>query len=75
MILAFEKSPIKPGRDVWFIGDSKVDLECALQTGCTAILYGESAKEEAEFNATHYHGFPYHAHVHNHSETLKLLSA
>lgn len=71
--LAFEKSHLKPGPGVWFIGDSKIDLECALGTGCTAILYGDSAPQEKEFTATHYHGFPYHAHVHNHTQTLELL--
>lgn len=73
--LAFEKTHIKPGQDVWFIGDSEIDLECALNCGCTAILYGESAKDHPEYTKSHYIGFPYHAHVHNHEETLKLLAA
>jgi len=72
--LAFEKSGLKPSPDVWFIGDSEIDLECAEATGCTAILYGEIAKTHAAYNATHYHGFPYHAHVHHHGELLGLLA-
>ncbi len=71
---AFEKTHIKPGSDVWFVGDSEIDLECALACGCTAILYGETAKLHPEFSATHYLGFPYHAHVHHHGETLGLLA-
>lgn len=71
--LAFEKSGLAPHPGVWFIGDSEIDLECAEATGCTAILYGESAREHPDYTATHYQGFPFHAHVHTHEETLKLL--
>ncbi len=72
--LAFEKSGIAPSPDVWFIGDSEIDLECALNTGCTAILYGELAKEHPDFTTTHYQGFPYHAHVHGHKDILDILT-
>jgi phosphoglycolate phosphatase len=72
--LAFEKSGIAPAPDVWFIGDSEIDLECAINTGCTAILYGTLAQEHPDFTSTHYQGFAYHAHVHNHNETMKLLN-
>lgn len=72
--LAFDKSHIAPGEHVWFIGDSDIDLECALNTGCTAILYGESAKDHPHYSATHFLGQPYHAHVHTHDETLKLFA-
>lgn len=71
--MAFEKIPIQPGRDIWFIGDSEIDLECAMNTGCTGILYGESARDHPEYSSTHYQGFPYHAHVHNHVQTIELL--
>jgi len=73
--LAFEKSHLKSGKDVWFIGDSEIDLECAAATGCTAILYGEWAKSQPAFTTTHFGGHPYAAHVHDHQEVLKLLSA
>ncbi len=36
--LALEGSGIVPGPDVWFVGDSAVDAECALAAGCTAIM-------------------------------------
>lgn len=71
--LAFENSPVKPGSDVWFIGDSEIDLECAMNTGCTGVLYGESAREHPDYSQTHYQGFPYHAHVYDHAQTLELL--
>ncbi len=74
VLLAFEKSHLKPGPNVWFIGDSEIDLECAATTGCTAILYGESARHHPDYTATHYQGFAYDAHVHDHEDVLKLLS-
>ncbi len=73
--LAFANSSITPDRDVWFIGDSEIDLECAKNTRCTAILYGEDAKSHPDYTQTHYQGFPYHSHVLNHKQTLKLFSS
>ena len=43
--LAFAGSVHRPGQHVWFVGDSDIDLECAQNTGCTAILYGPTPKE------------------------------
>ena len=75
VLLAFDKTGIEPSPNVWFVGDSDVDLECALNTGCTAILYGESAKDHPAYTATHFHNQPYHAHVYHHDEMLDLLEA
>lgn len=36
--LALEGSGIAPGADVWFIGDSHTDMQCAHNTGCLPIL-------------------------------------
>lgn len=36
---------LEPGENIWFIGDSIIDLHCAAATGCTAILYGLRAQE------------------------------
>jgi phosphoglycolate phosphatase len=38
---ALEQGRIAPGADVWFIGDSWVDYECAVNAGLTPILIGE----------------------------------
>jgi len=46
--LALQPSGIKPGPDVWFIGDTAVDMECALAAGCLPVLLG-SAKPGDEF--------------------------
>jgi phosphoglycolate phosphatase len=74
VLLAFDKSGLAPGANVWFVGDSEIDLECAEKTGCTAILYGEVAKTHAGYSATHYQGFPYHAHAQDHDDMLKMLA-
>jgi phosphoglycolate phosphatase len=39
---ALEKGRIAPGSDVWFIGDSWVDYECAVNAGLTPIIIGET---------------------------------
>jgi phosphoglycolate phosphatase len=71
--LAFEKAHLKPGPDVWFIGDSEIDLECAENSGCTGILFGPIARTHVTYSDTHYHGFPYHVHAEDHKEVLGLL--
>lgn len=38
---ALEKGQIAPGTDVWFIGDSWVDYECAVNAGLTPIILGD----------------------------------
>ena len=71
---AFKQSHIKPAGYVWFVGDSNVDLEVALNTGCTAILYGPEAKDHKDYSTTHFQGMPYHAHAHDHKDMMKLLA-
>jgi len=50
--LALRPSGIAPGRDVWFVGDTAVDMECALGAGCVPVLLGspEPAGEFAQFS-------------------------
>ncbi|HVI87801.1 MAG TPA: HAD family hydrolase [Dongiaceae bacterium] len=43
---------LKPGPDVWFIGDTDIDLQCAHQAGCTPVLIRTAPPEAGEF-ATH----------------------
>jgi phosphoglycolate phosphatase len=49
--LALQPCGIVPGPDVWFVGDTAVDMECALATGCIPILLGadEPSAEFAKF--------------------------
>ncbi|MFH1157311.1 MAG: HAD family hydrolase [Pseudomonadota bacterium] len=36
--LALKNSGIPAGTDVWFVGDSPMDMTCALNSGCTPVL-------------------------------------
>jgi phosphoglycolate phosphatase len=49
--LALKPSGIAPGPEVWFIGDTAIDMECALAAGCMPVLFGagEPSTEFAEF--------------------------
>ncbi len=71
--LALKDSQIAPGPDVWFVGDSEIDLECAKNCGLTPIYYGPDATAEM-IAEQHYGGFPFAAHVAGH-EALKALIA
>lgn len=37
---ALENSGFEP-QDVWFVGDSSVDLECARKSGCVPVFFGD----------------------------------
>lgn len=40
--LALQGSNLDPKKDlIWFIGDTITDVECAINSGCQPILYGE----------------------------------
>jgi phosphoglycolate phosphatase len=44
--LALEASGVAAGEDVWFVGDTAIDIECALNSGCVAVLLGDGSAEE-----------------------------
>jgi len=46
--LALKPSGIVPGPDVWFVGDTAVDMECAIAAGCVPVLLG-ALDSEIEF--------------------------
>lgn len=48
--LALENSGIPRGSDVWFVGDTDVDLECAHNSGCIGVLVREQAPSQGEFD-------------------------
>lgn len=68
VLLALKDSGISPAGDVWFIGDTGIDLEAAKVTGCTPILYGDVALAHGE-----YEGFPVAAHVLDHAALKALI--
>lgn len=61
---ALEGSSIVASKQVWFIGDSAVDMECAHASGCLPVWYGEEPQELQ---------YPFSQIVANHLKLLELL--
>ena len=51
VIMALGDGPVAPGRDVWFVGDTQIDMECAHNAGCIPVLIRDSAPETGEFES------------------------
>jgi len=47
--LAVKGSGIDLGQRVWFVGDTKIDMECAYNSGCFPILINKNAPLVEEF--------------------------
>ncbi len=45
VILALEPGPVGVGEKVWLVGDTGVDMACAHNAGCMAVLLGVDAGE------------------------------
>jgi phosphoglycolate phosphatase len=60
--------PVNKANEVWFVGDTIVDMQCAVNTGCQPVLFGDSV----DINQIHKLA-PNFYHVHNHYELLELL--
>jgi phosphoglycolate phosphatase len=50
--LALEPSGVEPGGDVWFVGDTGVDIECAANAGCVSVLLGNDLGAEEMLRCT-----------------------
>jgi phosphoglycolate phosphatase len=46
VLMALEGSNITAGQDVWFIGDSVIDIECAINSKCLPIFFGEKLMDK-----------------------------
>ena len=73
VVMALEGSGLKPGPDIWFIGDSVIDLECAKNTDLTAVLYGDNHTAEKDDCGWLCEGFRILAHVPDHSALRALF--
>ena len=51
--LALEGSKVRRGRDVWFVGDTEIDMECASNAGCISVLIRSTSLEDGEFSQFH----------------------
>ncbi len=47
--LALEDSAIAPGPDIWFVGDTDIDLVCAANSGCVPVLLRPEPPLPGEF--------------------------
>lgn len=52
VIAALQDSRIEPGHDVWFVGDSVVDVQCARASGCIPLVVGKG-QASTEQNIVH----------------------
>jgi len=48
--MAVDGSKINIDNNVWFIGDSSVDIECATNTNCLPILWTKNEKNEENYS-------------------------
>jgi phosphoglycolate phosphatase len=48
--LSLEPGNIVAGRDVWFVGDTDIDMECAIAGGVVPVLLREKPVETGEFD-------------------------
>jgi phosphoglycolate phosphatase len=48
VLAALHESPVAPGHDVWFVGDSIVDVHCARASGCVPVVvgHGEASQQK-----------------------------
>jgi phosphoglycolate phosphatase len=44
--LALSESGVTPGEEVWFVGDTALDMQCASNAGCVAVLLGQASNPE-----------------------------
>lgn len=47
--LALAESGLESGPDIWFVGDTDIDMTCAVAAGCTPVLLRPEAPAEEEF--------------------------
>ena len=69
-LMALEKLSIVPSPNVWFVGDTTVDLECANAAGLTPILYGDVAVDGGV-----YEGSKFAAHVRDLAALQAMIAA
>jgi phosphoglycolate phosphatase len=46
---ALEAIEIPPSREIWFVGDGKIDVDCAINAGCLPILLRDQPPSAEEF--------------------------
>jgi phosphoglycolate phosphatase len=57
LLLALAACGVNPGPDVWYIGDTVLDMQAARAAGCTAVLLGRAAHDGGVIAAAPDHVF------------------
>lgn len=50
IFMALDGTGIEPGPDIWFVGDTWVDIACGRAAKCHTVLVGENDPQNAEFS-------------------------
>ncbi|WP_159996438.1 HAD family hydrolase [Roseomonas sp. 18066] len=45
VLMALRQLGVEPGPDVWFVGDTGVDMQAARAAGCSAVLLGDASHD------------------------------
>lgn len=61
MAFALDGSGIEPGADVWYVGDTGIDVVCARNASCVALVIGRDAPYDGDHAQTPDHQFDDHA--------------
>ena len=51
VVMALEESPVPAGREVWFVGDTAIDMACARNSGCASVLIVGQGPVTDDFSA------------------------
>jgi phosphoglycolate phosphatase len=51
VLLALSRLGVDPGKEVWFLGDTAVDMQAARAAGCSAVLIGDAEHDGGVANA------------------------
>lgn len=70
VLMALEGSGVTMGPDVWFVGDSVTDMECAYNSKCVPIFYGEQ-----DLGAERFKNFQPVRHFRNHNELVQVIKS
>ncbi len=73
IFLALKQMGLEPSPDIWFIGDSHVDLEAAKNAGLTPIFYGDGEITEDDQGNKCHRGHAMHHHVLDHDALVTLI--
>jgi len=49
VLLALSESGLRAGPEVWFVGDTDIDMTCAVAAGCTPVLLRPEPPADGEF--------------------------